>query len=80
MDSGFWTGPERVKVDQGELRLLSAWEALEARREGDRLAEDGRERALCRNACLIARALERKGKAVFEDGRAVLEALRTFTS
>ena len=72
----FWVGPDRVKADGGELRLLSAREVLEARREGDSLTEDGRERALCRNACLIARALERNGEAVFADGRAVLDALR----
>ena len=73
---GFWVGPDRVRIDEGELRLLSAREVLEARREGDSLAADGRERALCRNACLIARALERNGRAVFADGRAVLDALR----
>ena len=39
------------------LRVLSAWEVLEARREGR------------------ARALERKGEAVFSDGEAVLRAL-----
>ena len=76
MDGGFWAGPDRVKTDGGELRLLSAREVLEARREGDALARDGRERALCRNACLIARALERKGRPVFADGQAVLDALR----
>ena len=76
MDGGFLAGPERVKVNGGELRLLSAREVLEARREGDALARDGRERALCRNACLIARALERKGKPVFESGQAVLDGLR----
>lgn len=76
MDSGFWTGPDRVRLKEGELRLLSAREVLEARREGDALARDGREQALCRNACLIARALERKGRPVFEDGQAVLDALR----
>ena len=76
MERGFWTGPDRVKIKVGELRLLSAWEALEARREGDALAQDGRERALCRNACLLARALERKGRPVFADGQAVLNALR----
>ena len=63
-------------MDEGELRLLSAWEVLEARREGDALANDGRERALCRNACLVARALERKGEPVFENGRAALDGLR----
>lgn len=76
MEHGFWAGPDRVKVDGGELRLLSAREVLEARREGDALARDGRERALCRNACLVARALERNGKAVFESGQAALDGLR----
>lgn len=76
MEVGFWAGPDRVKVDEGELRLLSAWEVLETRREGDTLAQVQGERALCRNACLIARALERKGRRVFEDGQAVLDALR----
>ena len=47
MDGGFLAGPERVKVNGGELRLLSAREVLEARREGDALALDGKERAVC---------------------------------
>ena len=76
MDGAFWAGADRVKVDGGELRLLSAREVLEARREGDALARDGRERALCRNACLVARALERKGRPVFGDGQAALDGLR----
>ncbi|MBD5118062.1 MAG: hypothetical protein HDT37_02970 [Clostridiales bacterium] len=76
MDRAFWAGPDRVKVKEGTLRLLSAREVLEARREGDALAQDGRERALCRNACLIARALERGGKPVFESGQAALDGLR----
>ena len=71
-----WLGQERVQVPEGELRLLSAWEVLDARREGDALAGEGGGRTLCRNACLIARALERRGKAVFESGEAVLDALR----
>lgn len=76
MDGRFWAGPDRVKVDAGELRLLSAWEVLDARREGDALAGEGGGRTLCRNACLIARALERKGRPVFADGRAALDGLR----
>ena len=76
MDSGLLGGPERVRVDGGELRLLSAREVLDARREGDGLAQDVRERALCRNACLVAKALERNGKPVFEDGQAALDGLR----
>ena len=76
MDRAFWAGPDRVKVKEGTLRLLSAREVLEARREGDALARDGKERALCRNACLVARALERAGKPVFESGQAALDGLR----
>ena len=76
MEHGFWVGPDRVKVDGGELRLLSAWEVLEARREGDALAREYGERALCRNACLVAKALERGGRAVFESGQAALDGLR----
>ena len=77
MEIGFWAGPERTDAGGGRtLRLLSAREVLEARREGDELARDGGERALCRNACLVAKALERKGKPVFENGQAALDALR----
>lgn len=76
MDRAFWAGPDRVRVREGTLRLLSAWEVLEVRREGDALARDGKERALCRNACLIARALERNGRPVFQDGREALDGLR----
>lgn len=75
-DMAFWLGAERCPVAEGELRLLSAREVLEARREGELLMKDGRERALCANACLIARALERKGKPVYADGQEVLDGLR----
>ncbi|MBD5085576.1 MAG: hypothetical protein HDT33_11145 [Clostridiales bacterium] len=76
MDRAFWAGPDRVKVKEGTLRLLSAREVLEARREGGELTQNGRERALCRNACLVARALERGGRPVFESGQAALDGLR----
>ena len=52
-----------------ELRLLSALEVLEARREAAQLAESQGERALCSNACLLARALESGEKPVFDSGR-----------
>ena len=76
MERGAWTGPDRVKVAGGWLRLLSAREVLEARREGDALALDGKERAVCRNACLVAKALERGGEPVFENGQSALDGLR----
>lgn len=75
-ETAFWAARERCPVAEGELRLLSAREILELRRESAELAEDGPERALCSNACLIARALERNGTPVYPDGQAVLEALR----
>ena len=71
-------GRDRISLDNGmELRLLSALEAITARREGRELALDGRELALCSNACLLARALERSEDRtpVFTDGRAVLAGL-----
>ena len=57
------------------LRVLSAWEVLEARREGRTMEETGREAALCANACLLSKALEREGKALYPDGEAVLRGL-----
>ena len=51
-------------------------EVLEARREAGALAQEGRERALCANACLLAKALERDGRPLFDSGRATLEGLR----
>lgn len=80
MDRGpdFLAAPRRMKLDSGDtLRLLTAMEVLQARREAAELAQDGeRERALCSNACLLARALERDGKPVYPSGRAALERLR----
>ena len=57
------------------LRLLSAREELECRREGEELAEREGDVALCANACLVARALERGGRPVFENGAEALERL-----
>ena len=69
-------GRDRMPLDNG-FDLRSALEAIQARREGLELAADGRERALCSNACLLARALERTEDQmpVFADGRAVLAGL-----
>lgn len=69
-------GRRRIKVDKGtELRLLSALELLEAGREAEQLAHRKEEKALCANACLLARALERDRKPVYPDGEAVLKGL-----
>ena len=71
-------GRDRIALDNGmDLRLLSALEVLQAKREAAELTEEDRERALCSNACLLARALERSEDCtpVFADGRAVLAGL-----
>ncbi len=76
VEGSILAGAERLLLEDGtQLRLLSALEVLEARREAEELAQGERERALCSNACLLARALERDGTPVFESGRAVLEGM-----
>lgn len=59
------------------LRLLSAFEVLEARREAEELTRQDRELALCSNACLLARALEQEEDRhpVFHSGEEVLNGL-----
>lgn len=74
--SALLAGKRKLRLERGyTLRLLSALEILEARHEAAGLAAEDRERALCSNACLLARALERRGKPVFPDGPAALAAL-----
>ena len=67
------SGPDRLELEDGrQMRLLSAVEVLEARREALWLAKEDRERPLCSNACLLARAVLQDEKPVFRDGRDVL--------
>mgnify|MGYP000122760121 CR=1 FL=1 len=76
MGASILAGRDRMNLDNGmRLRLLSALEVLQARREAEELAQSERERALCSNACLLARALESGEKPVFDSGRAVLAGL-----
>ena len=60
-----------------ELRLLSALEVLQARREAEELSRQEGEPALCANACLLARALERSEtrQPVFASGQEVLSGM-----
>ena len=61
-------GRDRISLENGfDLRLLSALEILQARREGEELSGDGGERALCSNASLLT--------PVFQSGREVLAGL-----
>lgn len=68
---------DRIKLENGmSLRLLSALEVMQARREAQGLAEGEREQALCSNACLLARALEdEEKKPIFKHGQEVLVGL-----
>lgn len=76
MTGGLLAGKRRTEAGEGRtLRLLSALEVLEARREAADLAGEERERALCANACLLARALENHGRPVFDSGKALLAAM-----
>lgn len=73
---GLLEQPGRLELGGGwSLRLLSAWEELECQGEGEALASEGREAALCANACLLAKALLKRGSPAFADGREVLEKL-----
>lgn len=78
MGTSILAGRDWMALDNGmRLRLLSALEVLEARREAEELAQEERERPLCSNACLLSRALETQdGEAVFASGRQVLSGLR----
>lgn len=68
-------GPGRARLSDGRtLRLLTAQELLDARREATGLVRADRERALCANACLLARAVERHGRPVWSSGAEVLAA------
>ena len=71
--------PDRVALGDGRvLRLLSAFEVLEAQREAEELDRRMglRDRALCNNACLLAKALEREDRQpMFSGGGAVLGGL-----
>lgn len=76
MEHSILAGQDRLSLQNGmELRLLSALEVLQARREAAELVREERERALCSNACLLARALEHGGKPVFASGQEVLAGL-----
>lgn len=78
MSPSILAGRDRMELDNGMvLRLLSALEVLQARREADELCREEWERAVCANACLLARALEtQEGEPVFSSGQAVLAGLR----
>lgn len=67
------TGAFETPSDDGcMLRLLSVWQLQEAKREALTLEGDP---VLCDHACLVARALVRDKKQVFDSGAMVLQTL-----
>lgn len=71
---GFLVGARSTELGGYEMRLLTARELLEARREADALDGPPESRGLRSNACLLSRSLLREGVRAFPGGAAVLEA------
>lgn len=58
----------------GRLEAVPPWDLALARREAEELGR-GEDKALWDNACLVARALRRRGRRVYSSGEAVVEHL-----
>lgn len=58
----------------GRLEAVPPWDLALARREAEELGR-GEDKALWDNACLVARALRRRGKRVYPSGEAVVARL-----
>ena len=69
-------GRRRKKLSDGsDLRILSALEVLEARREAEEMGGTEEEQALYSNACLLARAWEKRGKPCYASAEGILKNL-----
>lgn len=66
-------GERRISRKGHELRILSAWELMQARREAEDIPGEKETEALRRNAAILSRAVYRGGMRMFSSGRAVLE-------
>lgn len=66
-------GPRYVERQGHELRILSAWELIQAQQEANELEGAEETRALRGNACVLSRAVYRGGMPLFSSGQAVLE-------
>lgn len=72
----FLGGSRREALGGGlELRVLSAWELLQAQREGCELAGQEQEKGLCVNAAIVSKALRRGESPAFADGKSVLSRM-----
>lgn len=72
-------GRRRACAGPFELRVLTAWELLQARREAKGLEQEALEAGLCLNACVLARAASVRGRAAFSSGQQVLMRLSAET-
>ena len=72
LGSGGWgTALSQGLWDNGHETYLWCHNAAKA----EEVARNEGERALCANACLVARALENHGRPVFDSGKALLAAM-----
>lgn len=73
----FLGGRGRAKIENVELRLISAAALLQARKEAQELAEEDQEAlGLCLNACILAQAAYREdGERMFRDGMDVMQRI-----
>ena len=67
-------GERRLPRQGYELRLLSAWELLQAQQEASDMDGEPETLGLRRNACLLSRAAVMGSSRLFLSGRAVMEA------
>lgn len=76
MRGGLLGLPRERELGRGyTLRLMSAREEMECRREGEELAAEERDGALCANACLLAHVFWKDGYPLYENGAEVLEKM-----
>lgn len=71
----FLAGGKKTAVGGAELRMISAYELLQAQREAADMDAEEQTEGLLLNACILSRAAEKNGKRLFPDGTAVLQAL-----
>lgn len=66
-------GQRHVERQGHGLRILSAWELMQAKQEAAAMGGDSETMGLRGNACILSRAVVRGGMQLFPSGRAVLE-------
>lgn len=73
---GLLERPEKRSLGKGiSLRIMPAREELICRREGEELAGEDRDKALCANACVLARVLYKDNNRLYQNGEEVLEKM-----